>query len=78
MIVFIFIVSLLGLMALGMPIAFALVGCGLCMMYYMGMTDPQIVIQNMWDGANSFPLLAVPFFMLAGEFMNAEIGRAHV
>ncbi len=25
----------------------------------------------MWDGANSFPLLAVPFFMLAGEFMNA-------
>jgi tripartite ATP-independent transporter DctM subunit len=37
----------------------------------MGITDPQIVIQNMWDGANSFPLLAVPFFMLAGEFMNA-------
>ena len=71
MTVLIFITSLLGLMALGMPVAFALVGCGLCMMYYMGMTDPQIVIQNMWDGANSFPLLAVPFFMLAGEFMNA-------
>ena len=71
MIVFVFIVSLLGLMALGMPVAFALVGCGLCMMYFMGMTDPQIIIQNMWDGANSFPLLAVPFFMLAGEFMNA-------
>jgi len=58
-------------MALGMPVAFALIGCGLAMMYYMGVTDPQIVIQNMWDGANSFPLLAVPFFMLAGEFMNA-------
>src|SRR5215210_1191029 len=58
-------------MALGMPIAFALIGCGLAMMLYMGITDPQIVIQNMWDGANSFPLLAVPFFMLAGEFMNA-------
>jgi TRAP-type transport system large permease protein len=29
------------------------------------------VVQNMWDGSNSFPLLAVPFFMLAGEFMNA-------
>ena len=71
MIVFIFITSLLGLMALGMPVAFALVGCGLCMMYYMGMTDPQLIIQNMWDGANSFPLLAVPFFMLAGELMNA-------
>ena len=71
MTVLVFITSLLGLMALGMPVAFALVGCGLCMMYFMGMTDPQIVIQNMWDGANSFPLLAVPFFMLAGELMNA-------
>ena len=71
MTVFIFITSLLGLMALGMPVAFALVGCGLCMMYFMGMTDPRIVIQNMWDGANNYPLLAVPFFMLAGEFMNA-------
>ena len=71
MIIFIFIASLLGLMALGMPVAFALIGCGLAMMFYMGVTDPQIVIQNMWDGANSFPLLAVPFFMLAGEFMNA-------
>ncbi|MEK8025996.1 TRAP transporter large permease [Pseudaquabacterium rugosum] len=67
----VFIGSLLGLMALGMPVAFALIGCGLAVMFQMGITDPQIVIQNMWDGANSFPLLAVPFFMLAGEFMNA-------
>ncbi len=71
MTVLVFITSLLGLMALGMPVAFALIGCGIAMMFYMGVTDPQIVIQNMWDGANSFPLLAVPFFMLAGEFMNA-------
>jgi len=71
MTIFVFIGSLLGLMALGMPVAFALIGCGLAMMFFMGVTDPQIVVQNMWDGANSFPLLAVPFFMLAGEFMNA-------
>jgi TRAP-type transport system large permease protein len=71
MTIFVFIGSLLGLMALGMPVAFALVGCGLAMMWHLGISDPQIVIQNMWDGANSFPLLAVPFFMLAGEFMNA-------
>lgn len=71
MTIFVFISSLLGLMALGMPVAFALIGCGLAMMWYLGISDPQIVIQNMWDGANSFPLLAVPFFMLAGEFMNA-------
>lgn len=71
MTILVFIGSLLALMALGMPVAFALIGCGLAMMYFIGATDPQIVIQNMWDGANSFPLLAVPFFMLAGEFMNA-------
>ena len=71
MTVLVFVGSLLALMALGMPVAFSLIGCGIVMMYYMGLTDPQIVIQNMWDGANSFPLLAVPFFMLAGEFMNA-------
>ena len=71
MTILVFIGSLLGLMALGMPVAFALIGCGLAMMFFLGVTDPQIVIQNMWDGANSFPLLAVPFFMLAGEFMNA-------
>jgi TRAP-type transport system large permease protein len=71
MTILVFIGSLLGLMALGMPVAFALIGCGIAMMFYMGVTDPQIVVQNMWDGANSFPLLAVPFFMLAGEFMNA-------
>jgi TRAP-type transport system large permease protein len=71
MTILIFIGSLLGLMALGMPVAFALIGCGLAMMFHVGVTNPEIIIQNMWDGSNSFPLLAVPFFMLAGEFMNA-------
>ena len=31
---------------------------------------PQILAQNVINGADSFPLLAVPFFMLAGEIMN--------
>ena len=34
------------------------------------MFDPQILAQNLIEGANSFPLLAVPFFLLAGEIMN--------
>jgi tripartite ATP-independent transporter DctM subunit len=63
--------SLIGLMALGIPVAFALIGCGLALMFHLGLTDPPIVVQNMWDGANSYPLLAIPFFMLAGEFMNS-------
>jgi tripartite ATP-independent transporter DctM subunit len=37
----------------------------------MDMFDAQILAQNLMEGANSFPLLAVPFFMLAGEVMNA-------
>lgn len=67
----IYVVTLLALVLIGVPISFALLGCALALMFYLGMTDPVIVVQNMWDGANSFPLLAVPFFMLAGELMNA-------
>ncbi len=63
--------SLLGAMALGMPIAFALLVCGVALMAYMGNFDAQIVAQNLVNGADSFPLLAVPFFLLAGELMNA-------
>ena len=57
-------------MALGMPIAFALLLCGVALMYYLDMFDAQIVAQNVINGADSFPLMAVPFFMLAGEIMN--------
>ena len=71
MTVAVFILSLLGAMALGMPIAFALIVCGVALMLHLGIFDPQIIAQNMSNGANSFPLMAVPFFMLAGEFMNA-------
>jgi TRAP-type C4-dicarboxylate transport system permease large subunit len=40
-------------------------------MWHLDMFDAQILAQNVIDGADSFPLLAVPFFMLAGEIMNA-------
>ena len=67
----IFVFSLLGAMAVGIPIAFSLLICGAALMWHMGMFDAQILAQNLLEGANSFPLLAVPFFMLAGEIMNA-------
>jgi TRAP-type transport system large permease protein len=66
----VFLGSLLGAMALGLPIAFALLACGAALMFHLGSFDPQILAQNTIEGANSFPLLAVPFFMLAGEVMN--------
>jgi TRAP-type transport system large permease protein len=66
----VFLLSLLGAMALGVPIAYALLVCGVALMVYLGNFDAQILAQNLLEGANSFPLLAVPFFMLAGEIMN--------
>src|SRR5215217_2162206 len=70
MTVAVFLGSLLGAMALGMPIAFALLLCGVALMYQQDLFDAQIVAQNVINGADSFPLMAVPFFMLAGEIMN--------
>ena len=67
----IFLVSLIGAMALGVPIAFSLLTCGVALMWHLDMFDAQILAQNLMEGSNSFPLLAVPFFMLAGEVMNA-------
>jgi tripartite ATP-independent transporter DctM subunit len=67
----VFLFALLGAMALGMPIAFALLVCGVALMFQLDNFDAQIIAQNLVNGADSFPLLAVPFFMLAGEFMNA-------
>ena len=66
----VFLGSLLAAMALGIPIAFSLLLCGVALMWHMDMFDAQILAQNLIEGANSFPLLAVPFFMLAGEIMN--------
>ncbi|WP_421682759.1 TRAP transporter large permease subunit [Stutzerimonas urumqiensis] len=71
MTLFIFLGSLIGSMAIGIPIAFALLLVGVALMVYLGLFDAQIIAQNLLNGADSFPLMAVPFFMLAGEIMNA-------
>ncbi len=67
----IFLGALLAAMAVGVPIAFSLLLSGAALMWHLDMFDTQILAQNVIEGANSFPLLAVPFFMLAGEIMNA-------
>ena len=71
MIVLVFVLSLLAAMALGMPIAFALMVSSMAMMAWMDIFNAQILAQNMLSGADSFPLMAIPFFVLAGELMNA-------
>ena len=70
MTILVFIGALLAAMALGMPIAYALLVSGMALMWQLNQFDAQILAQNLIEGANSFPLLAVPFFLLAGEIMN--------
>lgn len=67
----IFIVAMLGFMGIGVPMAFALVLTGASMAWMLGFFDTQLFAQNLVAGIDSFPLLAVPFFILAGELMNA-------
>lgn len=71
MTILVFVLSLLGAMALGMPLAFSLLVSGIALMLHLDLFDTQIVSQNLISGADNFPLMAVPFFMLAGELMNA-------
>jgi len=67
----VFIVGMLALMGLGMDMALALVLTGGGMALVLGFWDTQLLAQNMVGGVDSFPLLAVPFFILAGELMNS-------
>ena len=66
----IFSVGMLTLMGIGMNMAFALVLTGAGMAWVLGFGDAQLLAQNLVAGVDSFPLLAVPFFILAGELMN--------
>lgn len=58
-----------GLMFLGMPVAFA-IGCAAFLFYVFGPMPPAIAVQKIVAATQSFPLLAVPLFVLAGHLMN--------
>lgn len=56
---------------LGVPIAFSL-GCGSILAILLdGSVSPMLVAQKLFSGVNSFSLMAIPFFMLSGELMEA-------
>lgn len=71
MAILIFLFVLLGSIVIGVPVAFSLIVCSIALMFYLNIFDPQIIAQNLVAGADSFSLLAIPFFILAGEIMNA-------
>ncbi|MDR2446934.1 MAG: TRAP transporter large permease subunit, partial [Treponema sp.] len=68
----IFLVSLVVSILLGFPIAFSLILCGVSTALAMGgnATNPQIVAAQLMRGTDSVTMMALPFFVLAGELMN--------
>ncbi|HSI60698.1 MAG TPA: TRAP transporter large permease subunit [Ideonella sp.] len=66
-----FSLGMLAFMGVGVPMALALVLTGASMAWVLGFWDTQLLAQNLVAGVDSFPLLAVPFFILAGELMNS-------
>lgn len=70
MTVIIFLSVLLGTIILGVPVAFALLICGIALMLHLDFFNAQILAQQLVSGADSFSLMAIPFFILAGEIMN--------
>ncbi len=57
-------------MAGGIPVAIAMAGASLAYILVSGNLPPFVVVHRMVSGIDSFPLLAVPFFILAGNLMN--------
>ncbi len=70
MTLFLFLSSLIITILLGMPVAFALLFASLVLMLRIDLFSVDILAQNMLNGVDSFPLLAIPFFLLAGEIMS--------
>ncbi len=61
----------IGLMAIGMPVVFAmLLGPGISVIVEGKPIFLTMLLQRLFNGMNSFPLMALPFFILAGELMN--------
>ena len=58
------------LMSGGIPVAIAMAGASLLYLFFVESSPPFVVIHRMVSGIDSFPLLAVPFFILAGNLMN--------
>ena len=60
----------IGLMVLGAPIAFAMLAAGGVAVWMKPGMTPLVIMQNLFSGLDSFPLLAIPFFILAAELMS--------
>jgi tripartite ATP-independent transporter DctM subunit len=65
------IVGFLLFMAIGVPVAISLAGASLIYVIIEGVQPHLVVLHRMIGGTDSFPLLAIPFFIMAGSLMNS-------
>ncbi|MDH3000246.1 L-dehydroascorbate transporter large permease subunit [Chelonobacter oris] len=70
MTIILFLASLIGGIVIGVPIAFSLLFSGIMLMLYLDVFNAQILSQNLFNGADSFSMMAIPFFVVAGDLMN--------
>jgi tripartite ATP-independent transporter DctM subunit len=71
MTLFIFLSVLIVSIVLGLPVAFALLLSSMALMLHMDLFSSDILSQALVNGVDSFALLAIPFFLIAGEVMSA-------
>lgn len=62
--------SLVILLALNVPVSFAMIISSLLALLSVGNIPMVVVAQRLWGGLESFPLLAIPFFVLAGVLLD--------
>ncbi len=65
-----FLISFLVFMAVGIPVAIAMGGAAMVYAFLSGGISPTLLVQTTFAGMSSFPLLAIPLFILAGNLMN--------
>ncbi len=58
-------------LVIGVPVAIALAGASLIYVMLEGVQPHLVVLHRMIGGVDSFPLLAIPFFIMAGSLMNS-------
>ena len=65
-----FLSSLFGFIFLNIPIAFSLILTTIMLMVFANELSSANIASSVYRGIDNFPLMAIPFFMLAGEIMN--------
>ena len=71
MLISIMLVVLFSMLIIGVPVGIALAGSSMVWVLMSGSVPDFVVIHRMVNGVDSFPLLAIPFFILAGNLMNS-------